>query len=144
MAIKGMAHLRRKMHEALLDTIPSKAEKAAYIAVVTGGAFANTYTPVDTSFLINSQYSKVDTSGSLAIGRVGYTAKYAASVHAASGKLKGQPRAHFGKTRDGVEFGGGTEVGNYWDPDARPKWLSYAFDKHRAEIDKVVKKAMKL
>lgn len=79
--------------------------------------------PVDTGFLLNSEYRKVRKVGDGFEGEIGYGAEYAPYVHEAPGTLKGQPRAHFGKTREGVQFGGGTGVGNYWDPDGEPKFL---------------------
>lgn len=60
------------------------------------------------------------------------------------GKLKGQPRAHFGKTRDGTEFGGGTGKGNYWDPHGEPQFLKKGFDEERDAIDAVIKKELSL
>ncbi|WP_409042844.1 hypothetical protein [Mannheimia haemolytica] len=39
------------------------------------------YTPVDTSTLINSQFTEMEVNGTRLIGRVGYSANYAAYVH---------------------------------------------------------------
>lgn len=130
--LKGLAQVRQRVNKTLLETIPSKAEKAAFVAITTGGGLANTYAPKEFGVLRRSQYRTVEATQTGATGRVGYAANYAAAVHAASGKLKGKKRR------------GEKAIGNYWDPDARPAWLSFTFVKHRAEIDEVVRKAMTL
>lgn len=144
MAIKGMAQVRANLRKQLTLAIPSGAEKAMHVATSIIGGYATLMTPVDTSNLINSQYRIVKNTGTKVIAAIGYTAKYAAAVHEMSGKLMGQPRADFGVTRDGVTFGGGTGRGNYWDPDAEPKFLSKAGNDNLAEIDQAVERAMKL
>lgn len=128
--LKGLNQLKRRMNTVLTKTIPQKAEKAAFAAITTGGAIANTYTPVEYGFLRGSQYRKVQSSGAAYIGMVGYTAEYAAAVHGAKGTLKGKPRP--------------SGRGNYWSPSGEPGFLAKAFDDHRGDIDQVVYKAMKL
>lgn len=99
-------------------------------ALVIGGMYADLLTPIDTGNLLRSRFREITRAGNGEwIGKYGYTAAYAAAVHGASGKLKGQPRAHFGKTSAGQEFGGGTQVGNYWDPDAEPEFLTKGFER---------------
>lgn len=105
-------------------------------ALVIGGMYADLLTPIDTGNLLRSRFREVTKSGNTWVGRYGYTAAYAAAVHGASGKLKGQPRGHFGKTRAGQEFGGGTQVGNYWDPDAEPEFLTKGFERDGIEAIK--------
>ena len=128
--LKGVNQLKRRMNTVLTKTIPQKAEKAAFAAITTGGAIANTYAPVEYGFLRGSQFRMVQLSGTAYIGAVGYTAEYAAAVHNAKGTLKGKPRA--------------SGRGTYWSPSAKPKFLSGAFDDNRQDIDNVVYKAMKL
>lgn len=128
--LKGFPQLKRRMHMTLTRVIPQKAEKAAMVAAVTGAAMANTYAPVEYGFLRGSQYRKLLIEGSQYVGAVGYTAAYAASVHNAEGTLEGQPRP--------------SGRGNYWDPDARPGFLTIAFEHHQDDIDQVVYKAMKI
>lgn len=118
-----------------------RAIKAANYIIRTESA---TMTPIDTSTLINSQFDTIETKGARITGKIGYSAKYALYVHNASGKLKGKPRAHFGKTREGVEFGGGTLNGKYWDPHAEPKFLLKAAKNAKPLIDKIIKDEMKL
>lgn len=144
MAIKGMAKVKSNVGRILLKGIPNKAEAAMHVATSIIGGYANMLTPVDTGTLAASQYRRVFTERGKVVGAIGYTTRYAAWVHEMSGKLKGQPRAHFGKTRAGVEFGGGTKRGNYWDPDAEPEFLTKAGDDNASEIDNAVQRAMKL
>ena len=88
----------------------------------------------------------------LITGRVGYSANYAAYVHKASGKLKGQPRAHFGVTSNRSEFGpqkpkefgGGTGTGNYWDPHGEPQFLTKGANDERDNVDAVMRKELSL
>lgn len=66
----------------LIDTIQGrKVMRAMQSALLIGGAQAALYTPIDTSFLINSQFREIDVNGVRVTGRVGYSASYAAYVH---------------------------------------------------------------
>jgi hypothetical protein len=72
-------------------------------------------------------------------------------VHEASGKLKGQPRAHFGVPATGLssaqkpkEFGGGTGTGNYWDPHGEPQFLTKGANDERDNVDAVMRKELSL
>ena len=132
MAIKGMAQVRSNVRRQLTLAIPSHAERAMHIATSIIGGYATLMTPVDTSNLINSQYRIVKNTGTKVVAAIGYTAKYAAAVHEKPGTLRGA----------GVMRPSGR--GNYWDPDAEPKFLSKAGDENLAEIDQAVERAMKL
>lgn len=101
-------------------------------------------TPIDTSTLINSQYMIVDKGPKGWQARVGYTAEYAAALHRLKGKLKGKPRAHFGVTAEGKQFGGGTGVGNYWDPNGEPHFLAVAGAEKRDLMFEVFVEEMKI
>ena len=94
---------------------------------------ATLMTPMDEGNLARSQYASVDQSGDTVTARIGYTASYAESVHEAKGTLKGQPRSKTDASR-----------GDFWDPSGEPHFLQKAGDDHADEIDKAVKKAMKL
>lgn len=142
--VKGISNAKKNLNDLINDVKGRKAVRAIQSALILGSARAAYYTPIDTSTLINSQFREMDFSGVLITGRVGYSANYAAYVHEMSGKLKGQPRAHFGKTREGKLFGGGTEKGNYWDPHAEPQFLSKGFDEEREAIYKVMLKELSL
>ena len=144
MAVHGIQDAVRNT-EAMVKAIATiRAERAVTVALSIGGAYATILTPIDTSNLVNSQFRRVNVNGNMITGHVGYTAQYAYWVHQASGKLKGKPRAHFGKTRAGKEFGGGTGVGKYWDPKAEPGFLRKGFDDNRERIDAAVQKAFSL
>ncbi len=141
MPVKGVARVKRN-YKATVDRIAGEVtERAVYMILSQGGKMAAQLTPQDTGALVNSQYApRIDMRNGKVIGAIGYTAAYAAAVHEASGKLKGQPRAHFGKTREGVEFGGGTETGNYWDPNAEPEFLEKGFEQLKPAIPAILKK----
>lgn len=130
MAIKGMAQLRRNVRKQLTLAIPSHAERAMHVATSIIGGYATLMTPVDTSNLINSQYRIVKNEGRRVVAAIGYTARYAAAVHEKPGTLRGA----------GVARPSGR--GNYWDPDAEPRFLSKAGDENLAEIDAAITKAM--
>lgn len=144
MAVTGLSQAIKKSNQLKVEVAERRAARAATAGAIVGQAYAQMLTPIDTSNLINSQYRRMEKRGNVWRALIGYTAAYAAAVHAASGKLKGQPRAHFGTTRAGVDFGGGTGVGNYWDPDAEPGFLTKGFEDHRAEIDEAVYRELNL
>lgn len=144
MPVRGLESAIKRTNEISRDIAEVRAERGVTAALITGQAFASMLTPVDTSFLINSQYRSVKTDKGKVIGAVGYTALYASAVHEASGKLKGQPRGHFGTTRAGVEFGGGTGVGRYWDPAAEPGFLTKGFEENKQAIDQAFYGVMKI
>lgn len=79
--MKGLAAAKRNMDRILVDEVGKKALRAAQIAMQIGATRAAFYTPIDTSFLINSQYREVMVSKTRVTGRVGYSAAYAVYVH---------------------------------------------------------------
>lgn len=141
MPVKGIERTKRGFKVKIEEIDGQRTNRAMHAILSRGAAMSATMTPVDTSKLINSQYTRVTQQQGKATGRTGYTARYAEAVHDASGKLKGQPRADFGRTRAGVEFGGGTGNGNYWDPNAEPKFLEKGFEEIKPEIPAILKAA---
>jgi hypothetical protein len=139
-----MAKNVRKNLKALTQKISGPmSQKVITQVLIIGGMYADLITPIDTGNLLRSRFREVTPQGNGWVGRYGYTASYAAAVHGMSGKLKGQPRAHFGKTKAGQEFGGGTGVGNYWDPNAEPEFLTKGFERDGlAAIKPVIIKGM--
>lgn len=132
--------LQSNISKFFADVREKKTEAAAYAIANEVLNIAQSYTPVDTSLLINSKFGPLIVSGKDQVkATVGFKAEYAKFVHDASGKLKGQPRAHFGVTRKGMAFGGGTGVGNYWDPDAKPKFLSEAGEEVKPLVKDILK-----
>ncbi|QMP23931.1 hypothetical protein DDSR119_13 [Pseudomonas phage DDSR119] len=144
MPVIGLTSIRAKSAAVANNIVNVKAQRAATAGSATGQAFAALLTPIDTSNLINSMFRRLrnDRHGWRAV--VGYTAAYAFAVHNAKGTLKGQPRRHFGVTKSGVEFGGGTGNGNYWDPNAEPRFLEKGFEQNRGAIHEAVVRALRL
>jgi len=147
--VKGIAQAKKHLNDIINDVQGRKAVRAIQSALILIGARAAYYTPIDTSTLVNSQFREIDAGGVIITGRVGYSANYAAE---ASGKLKGQPRAHFGITSNRSdfgpqkpkEFGGGTSTGNYWDPHGEPQFLTKGANEERDAIDAVMRKELSL
>jgi hypothetical protein len=110
-----------------IQGVERKSIVAANQALTIGGSEVAAITPRDTSTMVNSEYKVVQVEGTRIVGRFAYTVPYAKWVHEMSGKLKGQPRAHFGKTRDGTQFGGGTKQGVYWGPSGEPHFVTKGF-----------------
>lgn len=99
--------------------------------------------PIDTGFLVNSEYRKVKEFLGGYEGEIGYGAFYAPYVHDAPGTLKGQPRADFGKTREGISFGGGTGQGEYWGPDGEPGFLAKGVEAFvEDELDRLIQQEL--
>lgn len=135
-----MKKLQSNISKFFADIREKKTEAAVYAVANEVLNVAQTYTPVDTSLLINSKFGPlIVSSKDGAKATVGFNAEYAKFVHNMSGKLKGQPRAHFGVTRKGVEFGGGTLTGTYWSPDAKPKFLSEAGEEVKPLVKDILK-----
>lgn len=146
MPIKGVKRVRERLKQELKEITDKKTHEVLWRVGMLAGGFAANMTPVDTGFLINSQFQYI---GSTAEGlqlRLGYTARYAEWVHDMPGTLKGQPRENFGRTSDGVEFGGGTGKGKYWDPNAEPEFLRKAFEdpNHADDIYKEIVEGYKV
>ncbi|ELV8898300.1 hypothetical protein SHT80_003686 [Escherichia coli] len=146
MPIKGVKRVRERLKQELKEITDKKTHEVLWRVGMLAGGFAANMTPVDTGFLINSQFQYI---GSTAEGlqlRLGYTARYAEWVHDMPGRLKGQPRENFGRTSDGVEFGGGTGKGKYWDPNAEPEFLRKAFEdpNHADDIYKEIVEGYKV
>lgn len=141
MAIQGIDRVRRNLRVAVENIAGGVSERAVYEVLSQGATKAQTMTPIDTSTLVDSQTAPQITVGPNGVeGSVGYTAAYAAAVHDAPGTLAGQPRADFGKTADGTAFGGGTGVGNYWDPNAEPEFLTKGFDQIESAIPSILRR----
>ncbi|MGO1254805.1 hypothetical protein [Alcaligenes aquatilis] len=149
MAVRGIKQVKNNMRKLQAEIQGRRTEAAVYAVLSQGGAAAATMTPVDTSTLINSHFVDIKAEGDKVTGRNGYTARYAAAVHDAPGTLKGQPRADFGRTGNQSEygpmrpvaFGGGTGVGDYWDPNAEPQFLTKGFDQIAADVPRILRNA---
>lgn len=140
--VRGVQASKASLDAFISDVQGRRAPRAVQSASIIIGSEAAIITPVDTSFLLNSQFRELMVSGTRITGRVGYSAEYAVYVHNMPGKLKGKPRAHFGKTRAGKEFGGGSLTGNYWDPHGEPQFLTKGAQNAMESVHQVVLKEM--
>ena len=133
MPVRGIKQVRQKISRIIGEISGPKADRAITEALIIGGGMAATFTPVDTSNLINSQYRFVRRDRDAVRGRMGYTAIYAAAVHDASGKLRGEAR----DPNDGSR-------GNFWDPSGEPEFLTKGFEESKSDIDAAIKRNMKI
>lgn len=144
--------MRAKFKAKVEEIDGRRTNEAIYTILEQGAAIANAKTPADTGHLIQSQTKpQIMQRRGKTVGTVGYLAKYAGAVHDAPGKLKGQPRADFGRTSNRSEFGpkqsrafgGGTGKGNYWDPYGEPQFLVKGFEEIKPKIPALLKAAYK-
>lgn len=130
MALTGLSQAIKKSNQLKVEVAERRAARAATAGAIVGQAYAQMLTPIDTGNLINTQYRRMEKRGNVWRALIGYTAAYAAAVHAKSGAGKGKPRQNGN--------------GNYWDPDAEPGFLTKGFEDHRAEIDEAVYRELNL
>ncbi len=121
----------------------SKAAVDEMLVAIQGYSTANV--PVDTTNLALSIFRDLREKGNSWAGVVYYTAEYAGWVHEMTGKLRGKPREHFGTTKDGVSFGGGSLTGNYWDgyggQPAKTQFLAKAAEEMiLKDFDRIIRK----
>lgn len=135
MPVKGIKQVRKKVTDIIGEIGTSLSERATYEALLVIDASSALLTPIDTSNLINSRFIQVQKLPGGVFGRMGYTAEYAAAVHGAPGKYVGkdEPRDSNDPSR-----------GNMWDPKAEPEFLTKGAEMARADIDRVVKRFMKI
>ncbi len=105
-----------------------RAAAAAFGGASIIATAAAVRTPVDTSTLLNGRYTLLRKDGTRVVATIGYMAEYAAAVHEALGKLKGQPRPK----RDGKARG------VYWGPHAEPQFLLKAAESVKPQVDAFV------
>lgn len=130
MPITGLDHVRRNVTLALGKIAGPLAEKTLQEVLIVAGASAASMTPMDTGNLSRSQYRRIEPGNGKVTAMLGYTAAYAAAVHARPGTLKGKDRP------------GGRGV--YWGPSGEPQFLTKAFEENRDAIDFVVARGMKI
>ncbi|MWM86263.1 HK97 gp10 family phage protein [Escherichia coli] len=134
--------IKRRLREEIKE-INRDAAAAAHEIANLAEAYAIMDTPKDEGRLVGSYYITVEENADGAHATLGNTARYAFWVHEMPGTLKGLPREHFGKTSEGIAFGGGTGRGEYWDPDAYPKFLERALEEHHSEYMDIARKYLK-
>lgn len=79
--VKGINQVTRNVNRAIDNIQDRKVVRALTSAMIIGSSQAAIYTPIDTSYLLNSQFREIIVNGARITGRVGYTASYAAYVH---------------------------------------------------------------
>ena len=90
--------------------------------------------PIDTGFLVNSEFRKVRQVSDGFEGEIGYGAEYAAAVHDSDGYAKGK-----GIPRDPED----PSRGDYWDPDAEPRFLEKGLEAFiEDELDALIRKEL--
>lgn len=109
------------------DNVRDKRTEAGVYAVANEGmAMTKTFTPIDTSTLINSEFPPIiEHFRSKVTATVGFNANYAFYVHEKSGILKGVPRANGN--------------GYYWSPDASPDFMNKGFNAIKGDIPRILR-----
>jgi hypothetical protein len=79
--VKGIKQVSRNVNHAIDNIHDRRVVRALTSAMIVGASQAAIYTPIDTSYLLNSQFRELSVNGTRFTGRVGYTAEYAAYVH---------------------------------------------------------------
>lgn len=136
--VKGLEEVLTNLSDAIKNI-----EGNVLLGVRAAAAFvkkeAQELTPVDEGILRNSAFYRTVKTKDGPIAHVGYTAKYAAWVHEYPMTLRGQPRADFGKTKEGDSFGGGSGKGFYWDG-GENKFLEKAVTRNFSKIVNLIQK----
>lgn len=79
--VKGIKQVSRNVNRAINNIQDRRVVRALTSAMIVGASQAAIYTPIDTSYLLNSQFREILVNGARFTGRVGYSASYAAFVH---------------------------------------------------------------
>lgn len=79
--VKGVNQVSRNVNRAIDNIQDRRVIRALTSAMIIGASQASIYTPIDTSYLLNSQFREIVVDGTRITGRVGYSASYAAYVH---------------------------------------------------------------
>lgn len=133
MAVKGIKEVRQKLKKITEEIGGSKAERAVAEVLIVGGGGALVRAPIAIGNLINSLFREVKKTGDHVTGRLGFGAEYAVFVHEAKGVLMGTNTPRWPKS-DGV----------VWGPDAEPEFLTKGFEEHLSDIERVIKRTMKI
>jgi len=124
--IHGVKRVKRNFEKTFGRIESDKTELAVFSILSQASALAQTMTPMDTGNLAQSQYApQISQRLGVTTGKVGYTANYAHAVHEAPGVLKGLPRPN--------------NRGNYWDPNAEPKFLTKGFEQIKSAVPQILK-----
>ncbi|MCX8675895.1 HK97 gp10 family phage protein [Gilliamella sp. B3023] len=132
MTVKGVSKVNKNIHRITNDIANIRTQRVIQQVMIVGMSFVAPITPRDTSTLINSQYRELKPVPKGWIGRVGYTANYAAFVNNAKGTAKGK--------RTGKK-----SQGDYWSPNAEPHFVEKGFERDGQQaIEQVIKDGYKI
>lgn len=132
MAVKGVSKVNRNIHRITNEIANIRTQRIIQQVMIVGMSFVAPITPRDTSTLINSQYRELKPIPKGWVGRIGYTANYAAFVNNAKGTAKGK--------RTGKK-----SQGDYWSPNAEPHFVEKGFERDgKQAIEQVIKDGYKI
>ncbi len=146
MPVKGRKQVNQNVKALLAKITGPVTEQTVTAVLITGQAYAAAITPRDTSFLVNTQYRRIEKKPGKTIGMSGYGADYALYVNDAPGTLKGKPRSGVKsfETKNG-KTGFASNSGNFWDPHAEPDFLKKGFQRDGlSEIKNLIRDGYKL
>lgn len=129
--VKGLKEVQKNLDSFFDEVSGKKTERAVYQILSTGLATSRAKTPIDTGKLLDSSYTPIFfRSAGKTVGVVGYRAPYALFVHDAEGVLRGKKRS--------------SGNGNYWDPNAEPKFLENAFNEIKPDVIIIIQEAYRV
>lgn len=132
MPVKGVSKVNKNIQRFTKEIAEVRTQRIIHQIMIVGMSFVAPITPRDTSTLINSQYRELKPIPKGWMGRVGYTANYAAYVNNAKGTAKGK--------RTGKK-----SQGDYWSPNAEPHFIEKGFERDGKEaIEQVIKDGYKI
>lgn len=132
MPVKGVSRVNKNIQRFTKEIAEVRTQRIIHQIMIVGMSFVAPLTPRDSSTLINSQYRELKPTTKGLIGRVGYTANYAAYVNNAKGTAKGK--------RTGKK-----SQGDYWSPNAEPHFIEKGFERDGKEaIEQVIKDGYKI
>jgi len=106
MPVKGVNQVRKNLTGLIGNIRGDLTRKTVTEILITGQNYAVLLTPVDTSNLVNSRFMEIKNDSNGFIGRVGYTAAYAAYVHDGGEKNWQKPGSESEFLRKGFERDG--------------------------------------
>lgn len=131
MPVKGVKSVNKKINSFLSKQATRTTERVVQEILIEGLSHAISLAPMDTSTLVNSQFTNLRPISNGIRGEAGFSASYAAHVHEAKGTLKGQDRPN--------------SRGQYWSPNAEPEFLKKGFERDGLEsIKQIIKRGYKI
>lgn len=137
--VKGVKQVSNNINRMIDSFEGRRTVRAIYSALYYIGLVSAVKVPIETSTLLNSQFRDVTIQGRRIIGKIGYSANYAAAVHEAKGIHLGRktPRP----TKPGKKPG---SRGNIWDKTGEPKFLEKHAEDARSQVHEIIVKEMSL